>query len=100
MYGLLEKDLHYLHKAFRECENISKVVLFGSKAMGNHKKGSDVDLAIFSSNPNKKDLAVIKDKLEEIYPLPYFFDIIYYSNIKNPKLKEHIDTHGKIIYKK
>ena len=43
---------------------------------------------------------VSKDYLNEIYPLPYFFDIINYNSITNENLKKHIDIEGKIIYTK
>lgn len=43
---------------------------------------------------------VLKDYLNEIYPLPYFFDIINYNSITNENLKKHIDVEGKIIYTK
>ncbi|ETI88220.1 nucleotidyltransferase substrate binding protein [Clostridium butyricum] len=43
---------------------------------------------------------VLKDYLNEIYPLPYFFDIINYNSITNENLKKHIDIEGKIIYTK
>ncbi|WP_283624186.1 nucleotidyltransferase substrate binding protein [Clostridium butyricum] len=43
---------------------------------------------------------VLKDYLNEIYPLPYFFDIINYNSMTNENLKKHIDIEGKIIYTK
>ncbi|MGO5136282.1 nucleotidyltransferase substrate binding protein [Clostridium butyricum] len=43
---------------------------------------------------------VLKDYLNEIYPLPYFFDIINYNSITNENLKKHIDIEGEIIYTK
>ncbi|WP_321992949.1 nucleotidyltransferase substrate binding protein [Clostridium butyricum] len=43
---------------------------------------------------------VLNDYLNEIYPLPYFFDIINYNSITNENLKKHIDIEGKIIYTK
>ena len=47
---------------------------------------------------DKLSLYDLCDKLNEVYPLPYFFDIIVYEQIKNENLKKHIDTAGKEIY--
>ncbi|HZG38079.1 MAG TPA: nucleotidyltransferase domain-containing protein, partial [Nodosilinea sp.] len=42
-YGLTESDMAQIIEAFRQFEEISAVVLFGSRAKGNYKPGSDVD---------------------------------------------------------
>lgn len=100
MFGLLDRDIEYIQKAFENFEEIEKAVVFGSRAMGNYKKGSDVDIAIIGENITNKTLFKLDDYLNEVYPLPYFFDIINYQVISNEKLKEHIDNEGKIIYTK
>ncbi len=45
-------------------------------------------------------LSTIFDDLNEVYPLPYFFYLVIYDEIKNINLKKHIDDVGKLIYKK
>ncbi|OGQ14995.1 MAG: DNA polymerase III subunit beta [Deltaproteobacteria bacterium RIFCSPHIGHO2_02_FULL_40_11] len=97
--GLTKEDLDEIIYIFKKFPNVESVVLYGSRAMGNFKKGSDVDLALkgaidFSS------LSSINAHLNEGIPLPYFFDILIYNNIKNESLKEHIDRYGKVIYEK
>ena len=54
MYGLLDRDIVYIKKALEHFEEIEKAVVFGSRAMGNYKKGSDVDIAIFGERVNNK----------------------------------------------
>ena len=78
---------------------IEEAVLFGSRAIGNYKKGSDVDLAIKGSRINRTTVNRLSDDLNEEYPLPYFFDVIHYENISS-ELKTHIDTMGRIIKQK
>ena len=46
MYGLLERDIRYIKKALEQCEEIEKAIIFGSRAMGNYKNGSDVDIVV------------------------------------------------------
>lgn len=100
MYGLLERDIRYIKKALEQCEEIEKAIIFGSRAMGNYKNGSDVDIAVFGELISNNTILKLNDYLNEIYPLPYFFDIINYNSITNENLKKHIDIEGKIIYTK
>lgn len=98
MYGLLDRDLNYIYEALRKFPEIEKAVIFGSRAIGNYKKGSDIDLAVKGPDINRSILASIYDLLSEEYPIPYFFDLLHYDSISNEKLKKHIDEYGKIIY--
>lgn len=100
MYGLLDRDFKYILEAVKQYPEITEVVLFGSRALGNYKKGSDVDLAIIGEKVDRKVIRRLSDDLEEKYPLPYFFDVISYEDISNEELKKHIDSLGKSIYKK
>lgn len=99
MFGLLDKDIEYIREALTKIESIEKAIVFGSRAMGNYKKGSDIDIALFGDVENK-ELYKVEDDLNEVYPLPYFFDILIYNKILNENLKNHIDEEGKVIYEK
>lgn len=98
MFGLLDRDMLYIYKALEQFEEIEKVIVFGSRAMGNYKKGSDIDLAIIGKGVTNKTIFRLNDYLNEVYPLPYFFDIIQYDLIINEKLIQHINNEGKVIY--
>ncbi|MCJ7840959.1 nucleotidyltransferase domain-containing protein [Lederbergia sp. NSJ-179] len=97
MFGLIDQDFYYITKALNTFEEIEKAIVFGSRALGNYKKGSDVDLAIYGQKVTNKTVFQLNELLNEEYPLPYFFDIVNYSEINNPKLKEHIDKEGKMF---
>ncbi|MEK3988484.1 nucleotidyltransferase family protein [Robertmurraya sp. FSL R5-0851] len=100
MFGLLELDLEYIQMAMKKFNEIDRAVIFGSRAMGNFKKGSDVDISIYGQNITNETLYRLNDLLNEEYPLPYFFDILHYEGINNINLKNHIDTYGSEVYKK
>ncbi|MGL4911750.1 MAG: nucleotidyltransferase family protein [Romboutsia sp.] len=100
MFGLLDRDISYIHKALEQFNEIEKAIVFGSRAMGNYKKGSDIDIAILGKDVTNKTIFGLDDYLNEVYPLPYFFDIIQYDLITNEKLREHINEEGKILYKR
>ena len=98
MFGLLDRDIEYILKAVRQFPEIEKAVIFGSRAMGNYKNGSDIDMAIVGEKVDNSVIYKLDDYLNEVYPLPYFFDIIHYEMLSNENLKNHIDKEGKIIY--
>ncbi len=100
MNGLLDRDIEMIHEALSRLPEIEYAVLFGSRAMGNFKTGSDVDLAIVGKTVTNKTLSQLNTWLNETYPLPYMFDLLHYERISHKKLKEHIDTVGKVLYRK
>ena len=100
MFGLLQRDMDYIKECILEFPEIEAVIIFGSRAIGNYKKGSDVDLAIIGKEASRDTIIKLSDGLNERYPLPYFFDVLDYKEIDNDKLKEHIDSEGKMLFKK
>lgn len=95
MYGLKERDLDYIRKALEKFPEIEKTILFGSRALGNYKKASDVDLAIVGDKISQKTMRQLNEWLNNIYPLPYMFDLQHYNSLTNENLKKHIDHFGK-----
>lgn len=100
MFGLLDRDIEYILRALKQFDEIEEARVFGSRAMGNYKKGSDIDLVIIGKGVTSSVLYKLDDYLNEVYPLPYFFDIIQYESIVNEKLINHINKEGKVIYTK
>jgi predicted nucleotidyltransferase len=99
-YGLKNEHIRIFLEIISKFDDVEKVALFGSRAMGNHKKTSDVDIAVFGKNVNTGLACAIKFEIEEETVIPYFFDVVAYPIIKNEKLKEHIDTKGIILWEK
>lgn len=99
MFGLLERDTDCIVDAIRKFSEIREVKIFGSRALGNFKTGSDVDIALFGEKVDKKTVRRLSYELNEEYPLPYFFDVVNYNEISNSELKNHIDNVGKTIYR-
>lgn len=96
--GLTEEDLTDVARAFQSVPEIEKAVLFGSRAKGTAKRGSDVDLALVGSAVNRSALVELSMVLNEETLLPYRFDLLDYQTIDNPALKEHIDRVGIVIF--
>ena len=96
-YGLLDQDIEIISQAINKFPEISQAILFGSRAKGNYKTGSDVDLAIKGTDINHETVSGLSFMLNEELALPYFFDIIHYEKITEPKLIQHIERVGKIF---
>ncbi len=99
-FGLSKKDIKSIVDTIITFEEIEMVKIFGSRAMGNYKKGSDVDIAIYGQNASQHIADKLKDVLNNQLPLPYFFDIANYSSIQNEELRNHIDKEGKLLFAK
>ncbi len=97
-FGLIDSDLVFLSNLFQKYTSIDEVIIFGSRAKGNYKNGSDVDLAIKSQSIGNEELNAMDDALNENSNLPYKFDIVHYEKIQTPELKDHIDRVGKILF--
>lgn len=100
MFGLSENALSIIQNELASHIEIEQASIFGSRAKGNHKPGSDIDIAIIGKNLDALLALNINGKLNESSPLPFRFDIVNYNDISNPDLKSHIDRVGKIFYKR
>ncbi len=100
MFGLTDTDFEQIKNALIHYPDIEQAIIFGSRAKGNFKPGSDIDLALKGKNITETTLMHLKEELEEKLPLPYFFDLLVYHTISNVQLTQHIDRVGKVIYKK
>ncbi|VAX37108.1 Nucleotidyltransferase domain protein, Caur_2868 group [hydrothermal vent metagenome] len=99
MFGLSSDTLRKIKGVFLKFNAIEKVILYGSRAKGNYKTGSDIDITLLGDNLNLKIIYALDDELDELY-LPYTFDISIFTHIDNKDLIEHIDRVGKIFYEK
>ncbi|MBF0155243.1 MAG: nucleotidyltransferase domain-containing protein [Magnetococcales bacterium] len=94
--GLSEQDLAMMQAVFRQIPAIQTVILFGSRAKGNHRPQSDVDLALVGiTDPlQAEEVAETLDRL----PMPYRFDVKAWDAIRHPALMEHIRRVGVVIH--
>lgn len=98
-FGLRLSDLEDIIKTLKQFDNINEAIIFGSRAKGNYKHGSDVDIAI-KGDIDFKTVTHLSYLLNEESLMPYKFDIVNYAGIHHHDLKEHIDRIGISIYHK
>jgi type I restriction enzyme R subunit len=95
-FGLPEKLITEIKAVLNRNASVEKAVIFGSRAKGNYKKYSDVDIALFG-NIDEDSAQNIHERLEELES-PFMFDVLVFEDIQNEELKQHILRCGKIIY--
>lgn len=98
-YGLTEETVRKITEVFAGYENISEVVLYGSRAKGNYSPGSDIDLTLKGDGINLEQLNKISGELDDLL-LPYIFDLSIYRQIANPDLISHIERVGRVFYRR
>lgn len=96
--GLTKNDLDEMRKIFADFPAVQKVVLFGSRATGRYKSGSDVDLALIGNHLTDGVASAIKGILEQESSMPYFFDVVAVNLLDHEALKRHIEEHGIAVY--
>ncbi len=96
-FGLTQVEINQVTQVLQAFESVQSALLFGSRAKGSHKPGSDIDIALIGDNL-ETSITQIAYQLNEESLLPYFFDIIDYKNLSNQALKEHIDRVGIQFY--
>lgn len=98
-FGLNQESIDKINSVFEKHPEIDKVIIYGSRAKGNYRIGSDIDLTLFG-NDLKYDLAGKIDSEIDDLNTPYLFDISIFELLNSPSLEEHINRVGKIFYKK
>lgn len=98
--GLTYNEIQEVISIISNYNEIESAIIFGSRAKGTYKKGSDIDIAIKGKQISLTTVASLLNKLEEDTSLPYFFDVLHYDTCSTKELLEHIDRLGICIYKK
>lgn len=92
--GIKERTINEIVEYAQKYE-VERVVLFGSRARGDFKQKSDIDLAFYGGDATKFTLSVDEDTYTLLE-----FDIVDMSSCKNKELMDSIKRDGKVIYEK
>jgi predicted nucleotidyltransferase len=74
MYGLKDPHIKKLHSVFTHYSAIEKVILYGSRAKGNYRNGSDIDLCLVGKTLDVFILLKIENDVDNLL-LPYNIDL-------------------------
>jgi predicted nucleotidyltransferase len=98
-YGLSERTVDAICAVFARFPEVERAVLYGSRAKGNFKPGSDIDLTLFGADLTRQLCATIAEVLDDLL-LPYSIDLSVFSELKHPELEAHIERVGKTLYQR
>ena len=95
MYGMTSKHWKQIFYILDEhCAHIRWVKLFGSRARGDYRNTSDIDLAIVCEQDIRSELLAAFEESR----LPYTFDLVLYDARLDEKLRDMIDRDGRLLF--
>ena len=98
-FGITNKSLTKLLDWFANNPSIECAIIYGSRAMGNHKPGSDMDLTLKGENLDLDRLIRFQSEIENLN-IPYMVDLSIFSAINDPSLIDHITRVGREFYRR
>ena len=99
LYVRTDRELALMDSYFSQIANLEKVILYGSRAKGNYKKFSDVDITLLGKEIGISDLFKLQDLLYES-DLPYMYDVSLFKSLTNPDLIDHIKRKGIVLWER
>ena len=99
-YGLKEATIKKMCDVFAYFPQIEKAIIYGSRAKGNYKNGSDIDLTLQGDKDLTFDVLLkVMNDLDELL-LPYTIDLSIFNDITDGEVIEHIQHAGMVFYEK
>lgn len=93
--GISEDILAKLVDIFSRYGQVRRAVVFGSRARGDYRYNSDIDIAIFADKELAAGLYADIDEAVGIYKV----DIVDMATVQNDKLIKKISSEGVEIYR-
>jgi len=98
-HGLSVSTVERIVSVLAHYPEIEKAVLYGSRAKGNYRTGSDIDLTLFGDRITHTLLTRLDNELDDLL-LPYKFDISLFADLTHPDLIDHINRVGVAFYER
>ncbi|MGL4767660.1 MAG: nucleotidyltransferase domain-containing protein [Formosimonas sp.] len=95
-FGLSHAIIEQLNCVFAQYPQIEQVLIFGSRAKGNYRDSSDIDLAIIAPSMTDTEFAQLWGQLDAL-PLVFKLDVVHWDKLSNETLKQSSLTTGQII---
>lgn len=99
-YGLPPSAIQKICAVLHRYPQVEQAILYGSRAKGNYKNGSDIDLTLRGGEDLTLNVIYkILNDLDDSF-LPYTIDLSIFNNISDPDVIEHIQRVGVTFYEK
>ena len=97
IFGLKIATIQAIQDVFKKYPDVEKAILYGSRAKGNYRPGSDIDLTLVGKQLTLTTLQKIENELDDLL-LPYKIDLSLQKQIQNNELLDHIERVGKVFF--
>ena len=98
-FGLQQSTIDKINKVFEKYSAIDEVIIYGSRAKGNYRNGSDIDITLKGDIISNEVLSKISSDIDDLNT-PYMFDISDFATLESSEFVDHINRIGQIFYKK
>lgn len=98
-FGLKQTTIDKINSVFEKIPEVEQVIIYGSRAKGNFRNGSDIDITLKGEQLTYDILSIIIGEIDDL-DTPYLFDISIFDKLNAPSLEEHINRVGQVFYKK
>ena len=98
-FGISDTRFNEITTILAACPEVEEVLIFGSRAKGNFRPGSDIDLAFKGARLTDRHLGKIFDELDDLM-MPVRFDLLLLKVIGQVDLLGHIERVGQVFYNK
>ena len=98
-HGLSDNAVRRIAAVLARHPDVNKAVLYGSRAKGSYRTGSDIDLTLFGDRLNNTSLVRLNNELDDLL-LPHKLDLSLFASLTHPELIDHICRVGVVLYER
>lgn len=96
-FGLSAEILDWLRAVFVRYPDIDRVLIFGSRARGNYRNASDIDLAVLAPRMDDASFTRLWSELDDL-PLVFTLDVLHWDRLPAGRIRDHVIRDGRQVY--
>ena len=96
-FGLPEPTISIIRAILERYPSVDQAIIYGSRAKGTYRRGSDIDLTLIGSHLSHEDLLHIMGDLDES-AIPHTVDLSIFDDIHDRAVRDHIKRRGQVFY--
>ena len=96
-FGLSDETIGKFQMVFARFPEIESVVIYGSRAKGTFREGSDIDITLIGKNVTEEIRSKVWLDIDDLNT-PYLIDLSVFHHLKSEDLTDHIQRVGKVFY--
>ncbi|RNC76698.1 hypothetical protein DA717_14480 [Piscirickettsiaceae bacterium NZ-RLO2] len=96
-YGLSTESIEEICNVLSKYPEVQEAIIYGSRARGDYRQGSDIDLTLKGMSLNLSTLTRIENEIDDLL-LPYEMDLSSFEALSDANLISNIEKQGKVLY--